>query len=319
MDPITHTMAGAVMACVGADRRTPLAATTLILAANAPDVDIFSIWVGSFASLAFRRGWTHGPIALAVLPFVITGAVLAWDRWVRRRRDPSLTPVDARWTLILAVVGCLSHPLLDWLNTYGIRLLMPFSGRWYYGDALFIIDPWWWVLLATTLILARRKASPRTVRVAGVVALCYPIALIALGRVGDRVALGAAGEQGIVGVREILYQPSPGNPFVARLIAVTDDAYHFGTLRWLSAERVRFGEQVIARGDWSDARVVAARDDADVRDFLVWARYPYAAIDSNPAGASVRFGDARFPPGRISAGALSGLRVPSARDGVPGR
>ena len=80
MDPITHTMAGAVMARIGGDRRTPLAAATLILAANAPDIDIFSVWVGSFASLAFRRGWTHGPIALLLLPFVVTGIILAWDR-----------------------------------------------------------------------------------------------------------------------------------------------------------------------------------------------------------------------------------------------
>ena len=34
----------------------------------------------------------------------------------------------------------LGQPLLDWLNTYGVRFLMPFDGTWFYGDALFIID-----------------------------------------------------------------------------------------------------------------------------------------------------------------------------------
>jgi len=41
--------------------------------------------------------------------------------------------------------GGAHHPTLDWLNTYGMRWLMPFSGRWFYGDAVFIVDPgcWW--------------------------------------------------------------------------------------------------------------------------------------------------------------------------------
>ncbi len=30
---------------------------------------------------------------------------------------------------------------MDWLNSYGVRLLMPFSNRWFYGDALYIVDP----------------------------------------------------------------------------------------------------------------------------------------------------------------------------------
>ena len=48
MDPITHTMAGAVMARAGLDRggTLPLAATTLVLAANAPDIDIFVMFLG---------------------------------------------------------------------------------------------------------------------------------------------------------------------------------------------------------------------------------------------------------------------------------
>ena len=43
--------------------------------------------------------------------------------------------------LALSYAGLLSHMFLDFLNSYGIRLLMPFSGRWFYGDSVFIIDP----------------------------------------------------------------------------------------------------------------------------------------------------------------------------------
>ena len=124
MDNITHTMAGAVLARAGFDRRgtLPLATATLMLAANAPDVDIFVMFLGSYAGLAFRRGWTHGPIAMLVLPLLLTGLVLAWDRLVRRRgeRKASRMPVTAGATLLIAVIGVVSHPILDWLNTYGI-------------------------------------------------------------------------------------------------------------------------------------------------------------------------------------------------------
>jgi inner membrane protein len=33
------------------------------------------------------------------------------------------------------------------MNTYGVRLLEPFSHQWFYGDTLFIADPWIWIML----------------------------------------------------------------------------------------------------------------------------------------------------------------------------
>jgi inner membrane protein len=53
----------------------------------------------------------------------------------------------------------LSHPTLDWLNNYGMRWLMPFDGRWFYGDALFIIDPWVWLVLGGVLFLRLSRSA----------------------------------------------------------------------------------------------------------------------------------------------------------------
>jgi inner membrane protein len=311
VDPFTHTMAGAVISRAGGDQRTPLATATLMLAANAPDIDIVTVWTAtSFGSIAFRRGWTHGPIALAMLPLVITIAILTWDRFVRLRRNPTKAPVDPHWTLVLAIVGVLSHPLLDWLNTYGIRLLMPFSERWFYGDSVFIVDPYWWVLLATTLILARRRRPRRAVRMFAALALAYPMTMVALAIAGDRLAVRAAREQGISSVREVLYQPRPLSPHRAQLIAVTADRYLFGEFQWLGNPRVAYGGPSLARGDWSDPRVAEAQQDPDVRDYLVWSRYPWVRIDSTATTGTVTvvFGDARFPEGGLARG-LGGLRV----------
>lgn len=58
----------------------------------------------------------------------------------------------------IAFLGVWSHPLLDWVNTYGIRLLMPFRDTWFYGDTLFIIDPWLWLLAGAGVVLARSES-----------------------------------------------------------------------------------------------------------------------------------------------------------------
>ena len=154
LDNLTHALAGAVIAKSGAERMTPLATSTLVLAANAPDIDMASYLGGTYYALAFRRGLTHGWPAMVVLPFLVTAAVLAWDRWVRRRRVPGAAPARAGPVLALSAVGVATHPTLDWMNSYGMRWGLPFDGTWSYGDALFIIDPWIWLGLGGAVFLA---------------------------------------------------------------------------------------------------------------------------------------------------------------------
>jgi len=143
----------------GLDRRTPLATATLVIAANAPDVDVLAGVRGEYFALAFRRGITHGVPALVVLPFLVAGAVLAWDRWVRRGRDPRGPAAVPREILLLSFVGVLTHTSMDWLNVYGTRWGLPFTGAWSYGDALFIMDPWLWLALGGAVFLARAGSA----------------------------------------------------------------------------------------------------------------------------------------------------------------
>ena len=155
MDPLAHTLVGASLAetRLGSLGRTTLAGPALILGANAPDIDAVTMFLGRDLSLGFRRGWTHGALAMLVLPLALTGLLLLLDRTAAawRGREPR---ARAGPLLALSTVAVLSHPALDWLNTYGVRFLMPFDGAWFYGDALFIIDPWVWLLAATPVVLA---------------------------------------------------------------------------------------------------------------------------------------------------------------------
>ena len=157
MDPLTHTLAGATLAETRLRHSTALAAPALILGANAPDVDAVTMFISRDLSLEFRRGWTHGALAMVVLPVVLTLLLLLLDRalaW-RRGREPR---ARAGPLLGLSTLAVVSHPMLDWLNTYGVRFLMPFDGTWFYGDALFIVDPWVWLLLGTSVVLAHSAA-----------------------------------------------------------------------------------------------------------------------------------------------------------------
>ncbi|MYN64007.1 MAG: metal-dependent hydrolase, partial [Acidobacteria bacterium] len=86
MDPIAHTLAGATLAETRLRDWTPFSAPALILGANAPDIDAVTMFVSRDLSLGFRRGWTHGVLAMVVLPLVLTALLLLLDRAVARWR-----------------------------------------------------------------------------------------------------------------------------------------------------------------------------------------------------------------------------------------
>jgi inner membrane protein len=156
MDPLAHTLVGAALARTRLARGVPFATTTLVAAANLPDVDVLSYFGGEDAALGFRRGVTHGPLGLVLLPLLLVGLVAL----VARGRGIDRPPLPLRRLAALAWLGTLTHPLLDLLNVYGVRLLAPFSPRWFYGDVLFIVDPWFWLILGAAVFLVREPTRP---------------------------------------------------------------------------------------------------------------------------------------------------------------
>jgi inner membrane protein len=55
--------------------------------------------------------------------------------------------------LVASLIAAATHPLLDWTNNYGVRPLLPWSGRWFYGDLVFIVDPYIWLALGGVVFL----------------------------------------------------------------------------------------------------------------------------------------------------------------------
>src|SRR5687767_2156807 len=119
MDNVCHTLVGAALAETGLKHRTRYGAAALMIAANIPDVDVL-VFATDTPSMSFRRGWTHGLLAQALLPLALAGAFLLWDRWragsrkpAAESRKPEAGSRQARarflWLLALSYLGVYSH------------------------------------------------------------------------------------------------------------------------------------------------------------------------------------------------------------------
>lgn len=316
MDNLCHTLAGAAIAQAGPFRRTPLATATVMIGANLPDVDAFAYVFGSdLDALAFRRGWTHGVLAMAVLPVVLAGGMLAFDGLARRRLRPERPA--GRWgpLLVLSALGVLSHPMLDFLNTYGVRFLAPFSWEWFYGDGLFIIDPWVWLALSAGVLLSLRRARrgssnpERPARVALLVAAAYAVSMMLSGVVGR---LAAA--RSVPGSERRMVGPVWLNPFRRQLLLDFGNEYRYGSVEFLPRPAVEVARGGVPKGA-TDPFAQAAAGTEQGRKFLSWARFPVFRVEREAdGGARVELQDARYP-GPYGRWASTVIRLPARRAG----
>lgn len=320
MDNLTHSLLGLALAHAGLRRKSPLATAALVIGANLPDVDGVTYLMGSgLDALACRRGWTHGIAAMALWPMVLTWVLLLWDRHVRERRDPTSRRAKPRALLLVAVIGIWSHPLLDLFNTYGVRLLMPFSERWFYGDTIFIIDPWLWLLLGGGVLWSRWRMRQRRLgrsvhtsppaRWALGAATLYVVVMHLLMRVGVR----AVEAQGEGHAHRTMVAPAPATPFRREVIRAMGNEYEVGWLegsvrpqytRW---ERFPVGDTLPG--------AAAAAVTPEGRTFLRWSRFP--VFTTEPAGDSirVRIVDLRYADRRSAGWASVTVTVPMGADG----
>lgn len=305
MDNVCHTLLGAAMGEAGLKRATRFGMPVLLIASNLPDLDVFA-FAADIPAVALRRGWTHGVLAQLLLPVIFTGLVLAIDRWRPPRGAP---PARALPLLVLSYAGVLSHVFLDWLNTYGIRLLMPFSPRWFYGDAVFIVDPWLWLSLGAGVFLSRRwrvwrpqASAVQPARIALVLAAVYIGAMIVSARAARALvedawidARGAAPDALMVG-------PAFVNPFRKSIIVDAGDRYVEGRFTWLPV-RVAFDGRPVPKNA-HDPAVARAQADRDLRAILVWARFPFYEVQPVADGTRVTVRDMRFGPRLGSVGVV---------------
>lgn len=297
MDNLTHTLTGLALSRAGLNRWYARPALVLMIAANIPDIDVTWSYRGTLTYVEHHRAITHSipmiPI-MALLPVLIACAV--------GRTTKGWKPA---WGI--AIVGVASHLLLDWTNAYGIRLLLPFSSRWFQLDLNNIFDFWIWgvLLLAwlgpwlAKLVSGEIGAPAGSGRALAVFALSF-IAVYDFGRfLAHQRAIAMLSSRvyrGEVPIRLAAFPGSAGNPFAWSGWVETSGAVEHFSLDVRSEFDPASGA-IIYKPDNSRA-MDAARQSQTFQEFLKFARFPLWRVTpvADPEGGSeVDLRDWRFP------------------------
>jgi inner membrane protein len=312
------------MGRAGLNRKTALGTLTLTLAAEAPDLDVFTRFRGPAFGFAHHRGFTHSFLGLPLVALLVVAFVyVVWRIRKRKVKNPTLPP---RWGLLF-VYACLagvSHILLDFTNNYGVRPFWPFSEKWYSWDIVFIVEPVMLVFLILGLAapaffslidreIGARQRGPRG-RFAAVLAL---IGLVLMWGVRDYEhrravsALAARTYNDAEPIRASAY-PTWLSPFHWDGVVETKDFFALAPVNSLTPEVDPEGRMGIRYKPEETAVTLAAKKSYLGRVYLDWAKYPVTEVepiqDSN-GGYIVRFQDLRYMsvPNVVSGG--NGRRV----------
>jgi inner membrane protein len=225
-------------------------------------------------------------LAQATLPIALTGAMLVYDKY-RKKKSPDDVVRPAQ-ILLLSYLGVLLHVFMDFTNSYGVRLLMPFSERWFYGDALYIVDPWLYLTLGLGWWLA--KKNPRPAQIGVTIAAIYVIAMLGSNVIARSVVAAGLDRAGRPADTRFMVTPVLVNPFRREVIIDVGDRYEKGNLWFEPAPHFRPGGYGIEKGiDQPAAQPLLQAPRA--RAFLRWSRFPF--IQGDPSG-SIWLNDYRY-------------------------
>ena len=313
-------LTGACMSRAGLNRKTGLATATLVLAAEASDLDVFYGIHGRVSLLQHHRGWTHSFLGVPIMAGLAVLVVWAWNRLLRPQRlDPTAaggSRLPMRWGVLyaIALLGPLSHILLDYTTAYGIRMFEPFSYEWYEWDIVSIIEPFMLGVLILGLALPyffgliNEEIGERQTQFRGRTGAILALAAVVL-MWGTRdfyhrravTALDSRIYQGQDPLRASAY-PFMLNPFVWHGVVETRDFYQ---TMLVDSRRGEVDPQDRALTYYKPEKTPvldAAKQSQLGRAYLDWAKYPLLITEPLPeadAAYRVRFIDLRYRyPGR---------------------
>ncbi len=301
-------MTGACLGRAGLNRKTALATATVTLAAEAPDLDVLGDLKGEVFGFAHHRGFTHSFLGLVLVSAVVVGFMhLLWRLGGSKIKDPKRPP---RWGVLFgfAYLAGLSHILLDYTNSYGVRPFWPFSERWYSWDLVFIVEPVMWLvllggLLAPTIFrlvneeVGARRQGPYG-QLGAALALIGVVALWGVRDFEHRRALAALDArlyEGVTAIRASAY-PVWGNPFRWNGVVETRDFFAVLGVDSLAPEVDPEGRMEIVSKPEETTMTLAAKKSYLGRIYLDWANYPITETETLEfdRGYIVRFMDLRF-------------------------
>jgi len=307
MDNLTHTLTAVAISQAGINRKTRLATLTVILGANVPDLDILAGLKDSTEYLKYHRGITHSFVGITALALVVWGVTSVLGK--KLQPQVGRPPLRSGWLLVAAILGAGSHLLLDFSNSYGVRPFLPFSGRWFAWDVMFIFDPVLLVLLVLGLgvpwllrLVSTEVGAQRARPVGGAVfCLCVIVAMLGLRDFAHRRALTILDSRTYSDKNPVRLGafPVPVNPFSWTGVVETDSAFHIERVNALNPNTASEQLTTFRKPEPSPA-LDAARKTRTARIFLDFARLPWGEAQENEEGFQVSWRDLRFYGGALA-------------------
>jgi inner membrane protein len=266
----THTLVALGLAHAGFNRWTRHAAWTAAIAANLPDIDIVAGFYDGPAYIEYHRGITHAIVGIPILSLVVAAAMYRFSENFWR-------------TFVVALAAMSTHPVLDYMNTYGLRPFLPFDGTWIYGDTLFIIDPIFDGVLIAALAAGHfiRKRSRQFALAGLIIVTLYT---------GARMHLRNLSRSYLPVARNSAVSPLL-NPFT--WIGLIDNPADVSVVA-INPFHGLIGEpDRVPKGDSSDI-VQRAAQTRSAEAFYGFTRFPVTAVKPLESGYSVIFFDVRY-------------------------
>jgi len=287
MDPMTHGLAGAVIARAGFSKSLgKWGLITGVLSALSPDADYILRLFGEEIFLRYHRGITHSLILLPV--FSLVGAILF--RWLSKTEK--FLPL-----YLLCFFSLLSHILLDLLTSFGTMALVPVTDWRLTWDLVFIIDFYFTGILLVPLLLGHFIRRYKTEL--GILSLCLLVLYTGLCIVNHRQALSIADrlvEAEGLNPYSVAALPQPFSPFKWVLLIDTGDTLYQSFIDIDIKGNDRHDKINKIWKKWPDSPwVQKARKLPGVGFYLWFARFPVAMVEETPDGHHlVEFIDLRF-------------------------
>lgn len=304
MDNVTHTLTGIALAQAGLGRKTRFSMLALIIASNAPDIDVLAAPHRGIAYLKYHRGITHSLIGLTVLAAIVAAVIYALGR--HRPPGKDSPPLSLKWLFLVCWIGTACHVFMDFTNAYGIRPFLPFSGRWFALDLMPLVGPWLLAVLILGLCVpavlrlfteevGARHGASRAIRNGAIFSLVAMLAIWGLRGFSHQRALGLLGARtyGQRNATELGAFPTALDPFAWHGVAETPDAYYLTDVNTLSANLPEESATMLRKPPPSPA-LSAAQATSAASVFLNFARFPYAAVFSETNHTAVYIRDLRF-------------------------
>jgi inner membrane protein len=307
-------LTGACMSRAGLNRKTGLATALLVVSAEISDVDVLWNIQGPISGLQHHRGWTHSFVGVPAMAALALLVIWGWNRLFHPRRlgpDPAAgrrprLPVRWGWLFALGCVGALSHILLDYTTSYGIRFLEPFSYRWFAWDTVSIVEPA--ILIALILGLAlpslftlvREEIGARQPRFHGQAgAIVALVVVVLIWGVRDYEHRRAVAELGArlyhqAEPRRVSAYPYMWNPFVWHGVVETQDFFETMNVNTRSGEVDPEDRGRTFYKPEQTPVLRAAKESHFGRVYLDWAAYPYTEQEPVENDYRVRFYDLRY-------------------------